>query len=90
MYTRDFLGDLGQGRITGAGVFEPVLRHGDRVGSAMPFADKTRAWFQVETRYGADTARGTQSLRQRCQLTKRRFAEPAVLIFLKPVRNPED
>src|SRR5450759_5537775 len=35
-------GDLGQGRITGAGILEPIFRHRDGVGPAMPFADKAR------------------------------------------------
>ena len=90
MRSGDLLGDLGQRRVTGAGVFEPVLRHRDGVGPAMPFADKTRTRLQAETRCGADATCGSQCFRQRPQLATRRLAEPAVFNFLKPVANPED
>src|SRR5450759_3097715 len=86
----DLFGDLGQGRITGAGILKPIFRHRDGVGPAMPFADKARTRFQAETWCGADAACRTQGLRQRPQLTTRRLAEPAVFNFLKPVANPED
>jgi hypothetical protein len=57
---------------------------------ATPFPDKARAWLQAETRCGADAACGTQRLRQRPQLAKRRLAEAAVLDFLKSVCNAKD
>ena len=90
MRSGDLLGDLGQRCVTRAGIFEPIFGHRDSVGPATPFADKTHAPLQAETRCGADAACRTQSLRQRPQLTTRRLAEPAVFNFLKPVANPED
>ena len=85
-----FLAIVAQGRIAGAGVVEPVLRHRHGVGAATPFADEARARLQAETWRGADPACGAQGLRQRPQLAKCRLAEPAVFDLLKPVCDAED
>ena len=89
MCSRDLFGDCGQGRITGAAVLEPILRHGNGVISPVPFADKTRAWLQAETWCRADAARSAQGLGQRLQLAKRCLAEPAMLNLLAPIGNPK-
>ena len=56
----------------------------------MPFADKSCAWLQAETRCRADASGGAQSFRQRPQLSTRCLAEATVLDFLNPVGDAED
>ena len=63
--SRDFLGDVAKGGIAGAGVVEPVFRHGHRVSAAVPFTDEARARLQGKTRRGANAACGAQGFRQR-------------------------
>src|ERR1041385_8677222 len=90
MRSGDLFGDFGQGWITGAAVFEPVLGHRHGVGSAMPFADEPRPWFQGKTWRSADPTRGTQGLGQRLQLANCCFAKPTVLDLLLSVGGAED
>jgi hypothetical protein len=84
MRTGDLFGDLGQGRIIRPGVLEPIFRYRHGVSTAMPFADKPRAWLQAQARRRPNSAR-PQVLRNRLQLAAGRSAEAAVLEFLNPV-----
>jgi hypothetical protein len=86
----DLLGDLGQGGITAAAVFETILGDGNGMGPATPFADKTRPWLEGEAWCCADPARRTQGLGQRLQLAKCHFAQPTVRDLLPPVGYAED
>jgi hypothetical protein len=69
-------------------MFEAVLRHGDGVRSAMPFAHEPSAWLQSKARIWTDSAFSPEHLGQRLELAARGLAEPAVLKFLAPVSDP--
>ena len=86
----DLLGNLGERRITHAGIFESVFRHRDRVSAAMPFANQPGARLEAEAWIGCNPARGLEHLRQCLQLATRRFAEPAVFDFLEAIADPSD
>jgi hypothetical protein len=85
MGARDLLGDFGEGRIAGPGIFEAVLRHCDGVRAAMPFAHEPSAWLQNKTRIWTYPARGPEHLRQCLELAAGRFTEPTVLKLLASI-----
>ena len=90
MGTGDLFGDFRERRIRRAGILESVVRHGDRVSAAMPFAHQPGARLQAETWIRSDSAFGSEHLRESLQLAPRRFAEPAMLDFLVPVADSSD
>src|ERR1700751_3477318 len=52
----DLLGDLGERRITRAGIFEALFRHCDRVRAATPFTHQPSAGLQAEAGIRCDPA----------------------------------
>jgi hypothetical protein len=79
--------DLGERRITYAGIFESVFRHGECVCAAMPLAHQPGAGLEAEAGIWRDSTFGPEHFCQRFQLATRRLAEPAVLDFLKLVAD---
>ena len=90
MGTGDLFGDFRERRIRRAAILEPIFRYRDSVGASMPFAHQPGARLQAETWIRSDSAFGPEHLRESLQLAPRRFAEPAMLDFLKPVGDPTD
>ena len=86
----DLFGDLGQGWECRAGIFEPVIRHGDDMRAAMPFAHQPGAGLEAKPRIWSDPPFRPKHLCQRLQLAARRLAEPAVLKFLETVADASD
>ena len=88
MGTGDLFGDLGERQIRRPGPLESIFRYRDSVGASVPLAYQPGTGLQVETWIRSDSAFGPEHLRESLQLTPRRFAEPAMLDFLKAVANP--
>ena len=83
----DLFGDFRERQIRRTGILESIFRHGDRVSASMPFAYQPGPRLQAETRIRSDSVFGPEHLRESFQLAPRRFAEPAMLVFLEPVAD---
>ena len=90
MDSGDFLGNLGQRRIIGLGIFKSVVRHSDGVRAAVPFAHKACARLQAEARRRTNPAGRSQGFRDGLQLAAGRFTETAVFDFLLSIADRPD
>src|SRR5262245_44211520 len=59
----NLLGDLREGRVACPGIFKAVLRHGDGVRAALPFAHEPSTWLQSKARIWGNPTHGLEHLR---------------------------